>query len=240
MEFFIDTANVDEVKEVQSYGLVDGVTTNPSLLAKEVKKYKDKKDKYDGTPTEVANKIVLEILKAVEDKPVSVEVTSIKTSEDMIKEAMFFIDEIGKKNDQGNIIVKIPMTMEGLKAVRFLSQKGIKTNVTLVFHPLQALMCAKAGATYVSPFVGRLDDISTYGMDMVSQIQVIFCNYDFQTKILVASIRNPLHVLDASIASADVVTMPFKVIKQLVKHPLTDIGIDKFARDNELMKHQKS
>ena len=237
MEFFIDTANVDEIKEVQSYGLVDGVTTNPSLLAKEVKRYKDK---YEGTPTEVANKIILEILKTAGNKPVSVEVTSIKTSEDMIKEAMFFIDEIGKKNNQENIVVKIPMTMEGLKAVRILSQKGIKTNVTLIFHPLQALMCAKVGATYVSPFVGRLDDISTNGMDMVSQIQVIFYNYDFQTKILVASIRNPLHVLDASIASADVVTMPFKVIKQLVRHPLTDIGIDRFARDNELMKQQKS
>ena len=237
MEFFIDTASVDEIRDIQPYGLIDGVTTNPSLLAKEVKRYKDK---YEGTPTEVANKIILEILKTVGDKPVSVEVTSIKTSEDMIKEAMFFIDKIGKKNNQDNIVVKIPMTMEGLKAVRFLSQKGIKTNVTLIFQPLQALMCAKAGATYVSPFVGRLDDISTNGMDMVSQIQVIFCNYDFQTKILVASIRNPLHVLDASIASADVVTMPFKVIKQLVKHPLTDIGIDRFARDNELMKQQKS
>ena len=237
MEFFIDTANVDEIEEVQSYGLVDGVTTNPSLLAKEVKKYTGT---YKGTPTEAANKIILAILKAAGNKPVSVEVTSIKTSEDMVKEAMFFIDEIGKKNDKNNIVVKIPMTMEGLKAVRTLSQKGIKTNVTLIFHPLQALMCAKAGATYVSPFVGRLDDISINGMDMVSQIQVIFCNYDFQTKILVASIRNPLHVLDASIASADVVTMPLKVIKQLVKHPLTDIGIDKFARDNELMKQQKS
>ena len=235
MEFFIDTVNVDEIKEAQAYGLIDGVTTNPSLLAKEVKKCKDR---YKGTPTEISHKIILEILKVAGDRPVSVEVTSIQTSEDMIKEAMVFIDEIGKKNNQNNIVIKIPMTMEGLKAVRFLSQKGIKTNVTLIFHPLQALMCAKAGATYVSPFVGRLDDISTNGIDMVSQIQIIFCNYDFQTKILVASVRNPLHVLDASLASADVVTMPFKVIKQLVKHPLTDIGIDKFAKDNELMKQQ--
>ena len=238
MDFFIDTASVDEIKEVQSYGLVDGVTTNPSLLSKEVKKWYA--DNYKGTPTEAANKIILDVLRAAGDKPVSVEVTAIKTSEDMIKEAMFFIDEIGKKNGQDNIVVKIPMTLEGLKAVRVLSQKGIKTNVTLIFHPLQALMCAKAGATYVSPFVGRLDDISTNGMDMVSQIQVIFCNYDFQTKVLVASIRNPLHVLDAAVASADVVTMPFKVIKQLLKHPLTDIGIDRFARDHELMKQQKS
>ena len=235
MEFFIDTVNVDEIKEAQAYGLIDGVTTNPSLLAKEVKKCKDR---YKGTPTEISHKIILEILKIAGDRPVSVEVTSIQTSEDMIKEAMFFIDEIGKKNDQNNIVIKIPMTMEGLKAVRFLSQKGIKTNVTLIFHPLQALMCAKAGATYVSPFVGRLDDISTNGIDIVSQIQIIFCNYDFQTKILVASVRNPLHVLEASLASAEVVTMPFKVIKQLVKHPLTDIGIDRFAKDNELMKQQ--
>ena len=235
MKFFIDTANVDELKEIQAYGLVDGVTTNPSLLAKEVKK---RKENYKGTPIEVSHKIILEILKAAEDKPVSVEVTSIQTSEDMVKEAMVFIDEIGKKNNQDNIVVKVPMTLEGLKAVRVLSQKGIKTNVTLIFHPLQALMCAKAGATYVSPFVGRLDDISTNGMDMVSQIQVIFCNYNFQTEILVASVRNPLHVLDASISAADVVTMPFKVIKQLVKHPLTDIGIERFDRDNELMKQQ--
>ena len=235
MKFFIDTANIEELKEIQGYGLVDGVTTNPSLLAKEVKKCRDK---YKGTPIEISHQIISDILKTAGDKPVSVEVTSIQTSEDMLKEAMFFIDEIGKKNNQNNIVIKIPMTMEGLKTVRTLSQNGIKTNVTLIFHPLQALMCAKAGATYVSPFVGRLDDISTNGMDMVSQIQVIFCNYDFQTEILVASVRNPLHVLDASIMSADVVTMPFKVIKQLVKHPLTDIGIEKFDRDNKLMQQQ--
>ena len=236
MKLFIDTANVEELKEIQTYGLVDGVTTNPSLLAKEVKKFC--KDNYKGTLTEVRNKIILDILRAAKDKPVSVEVTSIQTSEDMVKEAMGFIDDIGKKNNQDNIVIKIPMTMEGLKAVRVLSQKGIKTNVTLIFHPLQALMCAKVGATYVSPFVGRLDDISTNGIDMVSQIQVIFCNYEFPTEILVASVRNPLHVLDASISAADVVTMPFKVIKQLAKHPLTDIGIEKFDRDNELMKQQ--
>ena len=235
MKFFIDTANIKEIKEAYSYGWVDGVTTNPSLIAKQVEK---DRDKYKSSSLEIANMLILEILKTVEDRPVSLEVTAIQTAEDMIDQAMGFIENIGQKNGQNNIVIKIPMTVEGLKAVRILSQKGIETNVTLIFNPLQALMCAKAGATYVSPFVGRLDDISTNGIDMVSQISVLFGNYDFQTKILVASVRHPLHVLDAGLAAADVVTMPFKVIKQLVEHPLTSIGIDRFAKDNDRMKNQ--
>ena len=233
MKFFIDTADVEEIKEAHSYGWVDGVTTNPSLIAKQVEKYKDQ-----GSSLEIANRLVLEILKIVENRPVNLEVTNIQTAKDMIDQAMGFIKEIGQKNGQDNLVIKVPMTAEGLKVVRILSQKGIKTNVTLIFNPIQALMCAKAGATYVSPFVGRLDDISTNGMDMVSQISVLFGNYNFQTEILVASVRHPLHVLDAGLTAADVVTMPFKIMKQLVEHPLTHIGIDKFAKDNDRMKNQ--
>jgi transaldolase len=208
MKFFIDTANIEEIKEAHSLGMVDGVTTNPTLVAKEGKDYKE----------------VLKEICAVVDGPVSAEAVS-EDAEGLIKEAKEF-SSIHK-----NIVVKIPMTWEGIKAVKKLSQKGIKTNVTLVFSPNQALVAAKAGASYVSPFIGRLDDISQVGMDIVEQISIIFDNYNFSTEIIVASIRNPLHVLDAALIGADIATIPFSVIKQLVNHPLTDKGIEKFLAD---------
>lgn len=216
MKFFIDTANIAEIKQAYEYGWVDGVTTNPSLVAKTQRPYHD---------------VVRDIADFI-DGPVNAEVTHIDTAKDMVVEGKTF-EQIGKDNSKNNIVIKVPMTVEGLKAVRIFSAEGIATNVTLVFHPLQALLCAKAGASYVSPFVGRLDDISTNGMDMVSQIQTLFSNYDFKTEILVASIRHPLHVLEAGLVGADVVTIPFQVMQQLVQHPLTDIGIDKFAKDYE-------
>lgn len=208
MKFFIDTANVGEIKEAVSLGLIDGVTTNPSLVSKENREFRE---------------LIKEICSIV-DGPVNAEVISLE-AEGMIKEARD-LSSIHK-----NIVVKIPMMPEGLKAVRRLSQDDIKTNVTLIFSPSQALLAAKAGATYVSPFVGRLDDVSYVGMELTGQIRTIFDNYGFTTEIIVASIRNPLHVVDAAIMGADVATIPFKVLLQLAHHPLTDIGIKRFLED---------
>ncbi|HKZ46670.1 MAG TPA: fructose-6-phosphate aldolase [Thermodesulfobacteriota bacterium] len=208
MKFFIDTANITEIKKASEWGLVDGVTTNPSLVSKEGRDFKD---------------LIKEICSIV-DGPVNAEVISLN-AEGMIKEAR----ELSKIYK--NIVVKMPMTLEGLKAVKTVSREGIKTNVTLVFSPTQALMAAKAGATYASPFVGRLDDISHNGMDLVSQILTIYENYDFATEVIVASVRHPLHVVDAALLGAHIATIPFKVIEQLSKHPLTDIGIERFLED---------
>ncbi|HBR16016.1 MAG: fructose-6-phosphate aldolase [Deltaproteobacteria bacterium RIFCSPLOWO2_12_FULL_43_16] len=210
MKFFIDTANIQEIKKANEWGLVDGVTTNPSLVSKEGRDFKD---------------LIKEICSIV-DGPISAEAISLD-ADGMIKEARELI-KIHK-----NIVVKIPMTLEGLKAVKVVAKEGIKTNVTLVFSPTQALMAAKAGATYASPFVGRLDDISQNGMELIDQIMTIYENYDFATEVIVASIRHPLHVVDAALTGAHVATIPFKVIEQLSKHPLTDIGIDRFMKDWE-------
>jgi len=212
VKFFIDTANLDEIKEAHRLGILDGVTTNPSLIAKE------------GIASRKAfEKHIKKICELVE-APVSAEAVSVR-SQDMITEAR------GLSQIDPNVVVKIPMTLDGLKAVRQLSEEGINTNVTLVFSPLQALLAAKAGASYISPFVGRLDDISQDGMTVVEQIIDIFANYLFEAEIIVASIRNPLHVLTAATLGADIATIPFKVIEQLAKHPLTDIGMDQFLKD---------
>ena len=208
MKFFIDTANVEEIKRAKELGMVDGVTTNPSLVAKEGREFK-------GLIRDIAD---------IVDGPVSAEVVSLD-AEGMVREAK---DLAGMAD---NMVVKIPLIEEGLKAVRSLAQEGIKTNVTLCFSPVQALMAAKAGAAYISPFVGRLDDISHVGMDLVEQIITIYENYAFDTEVIVASIRNPLHVLDAALMGADIATIPFKVIQQLIKHPLTEIGLEKFLAD---------
>jgi len=208
MKFFIDTANIKEIKAAWEIGVIDGVTTNPSLIAKEKKK---------------AVPLFREICKIV-NGPVNAEVVSLDFA-GMVKEGK----QLAKIHK--NIVVKIPMTVEGLKAVKKLSSLKIKTNVTLIFSPNQALLAAKAGASYVSPFVGRLDDISHFGMDSVSQILNIYDNYGYETEVIVASIRNPLHVLEAAEMGAHVATIPFKVIEQLSKHPLTDIGLEKFLAD---------
>ncbi|HAO93128.1 MAG: fructose-6-phosphate aldolase [Deltaproteobacteria bacterium GWB2_55_19] len=210
MKFFIDTANIDEIRTADEWGLVDGVTTNPSLVAREKRSFKD---------------LIAEICTII-DGPISAEAVSLD-AKGMIGEAR----ELSKIHK--NIVVKVPMTLEGLKAVKTVSAEGIKTNVTLVFSPVQALMAAKAGATYVSPFVGRLDDIAQPGMDSISQILDIFDNYGFKTEVIVASVRNPVHVLESAIMGAHVATIPFKVLEQLSKHPLTDIGIDRFLKDWE-------
>lgn len=210
MKFFIDTANLDEIKEAAELGVLDGVTTNPSLVAKE---------KYDITFKE----LIAEICRTVPG-PVSAEVVSTDT-EGMLKEA----HELAKIAD--NVVVKIPLLKDGLKAVRKLKSEGIKTNVTLCFSPTQALLAAKAGASYISPFVGRLDDISQDGMELVEQIIAIYDNYGYDTEVLVASVRHPMHVVQAALMGADVATMPFKVIEQLAKHPLTDIGLERFLAD---------
>lgn len=212
MKFFIDTANLDEIKDANELGVLDGVTTNPSLIAKE------------GIVSHAEFKRHIKKICDIVQGPVSAEGVCCDL-EGMLREAreLFEIDE--------HVVVKIPMTAAGLKAVKTLSQEGVRTNVTLVFSPLQALLAAKAGATYISPFVGRLDDISQDGMELVRQIIDIFSNYLFETEIIVASIRNPLHVLEAARLGADIATIPHKVIEQLVRHPLTDIGIDKFLHD---------
>lgn len=210
MKFFIDTADVNEIKEGLEYGLVDGVTTNPSLVAKTGRTF---------------DEVAKEICELV-DGPISLEVTA-EDAEGMISQARE-LTKYGK-----NVVIKIPMTMAGLKAVRTLTAENIKTNVTLVFSPMQALLAAKAGATYVSPFVGRLDDMSDIGMDLIEQIVQIFENYGLQTEVLVASIRNPVHVVESAMMGADAATIPLKVMKQLAKHPLTDIGLAKFMEDWE-------
>ena len=213
MKIFLDTANFEEIKEAASWGILDGVTTNPSLLSKEKEDYKT----------------LLKKICEVVDGPISAEVVSLDP-EGMLKEAAELV-KIGK-----NIVIKVPISTEGLKAMRMLSDKGIKTNCTLIFSPIQALLAAKAGASFVSPFVGRLDDASHIGMDIVGQIVTIFQNYDIPTEVLVASIRNPLHVVDAALMGADIATVPFKVLQQLVKHPLTDVGIKNFLADWEKVK----
>ncbi len=214
MKFFIDTANVKEIEEGLKLGMVDGVTTNPSLIAKENKSF------------EVVIKEILAVVKG----PVSLEVLSL-AAEGMVQEGK----KLAALGD--NVVIKIPMTMEGLKATRILSQSGILVNQTLVFSPLQALMAAKAGAAYVSPFVGRLDDIAHDGVELVEQILTIFTNYEMMTEIIVASVRHPRHVLDAALMGAHVATMPLKVIAQLANHPLTDKGIEAFLADWEKVPH---
>ena len=210
MKFFIDTADVKEIREAHALGLVDGVTTNPSLIAKSGRKFKD---------------VIKEIVSIV-DGPISAEVISLDAP-GMIKEGK----ELAKIHK--NIVVKLPMTPEGLKACKVLTDKGIKTNVTLIFTSMQALLAAKAGATYVSPFVGRLDDISQDGMGIIDEIRTIFDNYGYMAEIIVASVRNPIHVLDSALIGADIATIPYSVMIQLAKHPLTDAGIDKFLKDWE-------
>jgi transaldolase len=208
MKFFIDTADVKEIREAHDLGLVDGVTTNPSLIAKSGRKFKD---------------VIKEIVSIV-DGPISAEVISLDAP-GMIKEGK----ELAKIHK--NIVVKLPMTPEGLKATYALSALKIKTNVTLIFTAMQALLAAKAGATYVSPFVGRLDDISQDGMGIIEEIRTIFDNYGYSSEIIVASIRNPIHVLNSALIGADVATIPYSVMIQLCKHPLTDAGIKKFLED---------
>jgi len=208
MLIFIDSANIKEIEELVKCGLIDGVTTNPTLIAKE------------NQPARELLKKICSLTKG----PVSAEVISQDT-EGMVKEAKS-LSKIAS-----NIVIKIPLTKDGLKAVRALSKENIKTNVTLCFSPTQALLAAKAGADYISPFIGRLDDISQVGMELVKKIKQIYTNYNFKTKIIVASVRNPLHVLEAALIGADIVTVPFLVIEQLIKHPLTDIGIQRFLED---------
>lgn len=208
MQIFIDTANIGEIKEAMSMGVIDGVTTNPTLIARE---------------NRPAEQLLKEIC-ALVPGPISAEVIGLET-EVMVSEARKLAG-LAK-----NIVIKIPLVKAGLKAVRILAAEGIKTNVTLCFSPSQALLAAKCGADYISPFVGRFDDISQRGMELVKDIKNIYQNYGFKTKIIVASVRNPLHVVDAALLGADVATVPFAVIEQLIKHPLTDIGIQKFLED---------
>lgn len=208
MKIFLDTANVGEIRGAASLGVLDGVTTNPSLVAKEGRDFKE---------------LLKEICSIVKGD-VSAEVVSTD-ADGMIREAR----ELAKVAD--NIVVKIPLISEGLKAVKCLKEEGIRTNVTLCFSPNQALLAAKAGAYIVSPFVGRLDDISTSGMELIEQILTIYRNYGYETQVLVASIRHPIHVVEAAMMGADIATMPYKVFEQLVKHPLTDIGLERFLAD---------
>lgn len=210
MKIFLDTANINEIKEAASWGAIDGVTTNPSLVAKEGKDF-----------YEILNQICQII-----DGPISAETVTLTCGE-MVDEAR----ELAKIHK--NIVVKIPLIKEGLKATRILSREKIKINVTLCFSPSQALLAAKAGATYVSPFIGRLDDISHEGMQVIADIRTIFDNYEYPTQILTASIRHPLHVVEAAKLGSDVATMPFEVLEKLVKHPLTDIGLARFLKDWE-------
>ena len=210
MKIFIDTANINEIKEANTWGIIDGVTTNPSLIAKEGRDLQ-----------EVINEIC-----SIVDGPISAEVISLECDK-MVEEAI----ELVKLHK--NIVIKIPMCIEGLKAVKILTEKGIKTNVTLIFSSQQALLAAKAGATYVSPFVGRLDDIGAIGVELISEIANIFEVHNMQTEIISASIRNPIHVSECAMAGSDIATIPFKVLEQMAKHPLTDIGIAKFLSDYE-------
>jgi transaldolase len=208
MQFFLDTANLDQIKEATSWGIIDGVTTNPSLVSKENMKF---------------DELIKEICRVVPG-PVSVESVSTK-AENIIEEAR----DLASLAD--NIVVKVPICLEGLKAIQALAKEGIDVNTTLIFSPSQALLAAKAGARFVSPFVGRLDDISHDGMDLVDQIITIYNNYEFDTEVIVASIRHPLHVVEAALMGADIATMPFSSLEKLIKHPLTDIGMEKFLSD---------
>ncbi|MFN3528112.1 MAG: fructose-6-phosphate aldolase [Candidatus Altarchaeaceae archaeon] len=216
MKIFIDTANLDQIREMCEIGIIDGVTTNPTLIAKE-------KENFKKWNIENPKQLIKEICDIVKG-PVSMEALSEDT-EGIINEAR----EYSKISE--HVVIKIPMTKNGLKAVKILSKENIKTNVTLIFSPSQALLAAKVGATYVSPFIGRLDDISHYGMDIIADIRQIFDNYDFQTEIIVASIRNPLHVVDAAKYGADIATVPFDVLEKMFSHPLTNIGIERFKND---------
>lgn len=215
MKFFVDTANINEIREAAAMGILDGVTTNPSLLAKEGKPFRE---------------TILEICD-VANGPVSVEVTATDAG-GMCKQAQEYAAW------HKHVVIKLPTTREGVKACKCLSEQGIRTNLTLCFSPNQALLVAKAGATYVSPFVGRLDDISHVGMDLVRQVMQIYKNYDYKTQVLAASLRHPLHVVEAALAGAHVATIPFKVLDQMFKHPLTDKGLDQFLKDWEKAKLQ--
>ena len=208
MKFFIDTANLDEIKQAMDMGMVDGVTTNPSLVAREGRDFEE----------------ILKEITALVDGPVSAEVVSL--------DAQGMVEE-GRKLAaiHSNIVIKVPMITEGLKAVKMFAAEGIKTNVTLVFSASQALLAAKAGAAFISPFVGRLDDISLNGMDLISDIMTILENYGYASEVIVASVRSPMHVVESALIGADIATIPFKVIQQLAKHPLTDIGMEKFLSD---------
>ncbi len=210
MKFFLDTANISEIEEAAAFGLIDGVTTNPSLVAKEGRDFKS---------------ILLEIT-AIVDGPISAEVVSTEC-DGILREGR----ELAQIHE--NIVVKVPMIPEGMKALGTLSQEGIRTNVTLCFNPNQALIAAKLGATYVSPFVGRFDDISQVGMDLIEDLVTIFNNYGFPTQILVASCRSPLHIRESALLGAHVATMPYRVLMQLMKHPLTDLGLERFLKDWE-------
>lgn len=210
MKLFLDTANIEQIKEAVSWGAIDGVTTNPTLVAREGKEFEP---------------LIKEICSVV-DGPISVEVVS----SDMIGEARKYAKW------SKCVVIKVPLTKEGLKATKILTKEGIHTNVTLCFSPSQALFAAKAGATYVSPFIGRLDDISHTGMDLIKQIKTIYDNYGFKTEIIVASIRHPLHVVSAALIGADIATVPYETLEKLVRHPLTDIGIERFLKDWEKAK----
>jgi transaldolase len=210
MKFFLDTANVDEIREAYSWGVIDGVTTNPTLVSKENRKFYE----------------LLEEICSIVDGPVSAEVVSTN-AEGMVKEAEDLV------KIAPNIVVKIPLIKEGIKAVKILKGKGIKTNVTLVFSPGQALLAGKVGATYVSPFVGRIDNISEEGLDLVHKIKQIYSNYGFNTEIIVAAIRNPMHVINAALVGADIATMRFEILEMLFQHPMTDLGLDQFLKDWE-------
>lgn len=213
MKIFVDTADLDEIRELASWGIIDGATTNPTLVAKSGRSFKE---------------VINEIFDIV-DGPISLEVVS-EAAEDMVKEAKDIVSTIPVKHSK-NITIKIPMTPEGLKAVKLLGKEGIKTNVTLVFSANQALLAAKAGATFVSPFIGRLDDIGQEGMEVIEEIMDIFTNYDIKTQVIVASIRHPIHVIQAARLGAHIATIPPGIIRKMVKHSLTDVGIERFLDD---------
>ncbi len=216
MKIFLDTANIEKIREAASWGILDGVTTNPTLVARE------------GKPFDQTVKEILEVVKG----PVSLEVVSTDWK-GMVEEARKLVT-YGK-----NVVIKIPMTIDGLKATKLLSEEGIAVNMTLIFSPTQALLAAKAGARYLSPFIGRLDDISSYGMDLVRDILQIVANYNFPCEVIVASVRHPMHVLEAALLGAHIATVPFEVLEKLVKHPLTDVGLERFLKDWEKVKDLK-
>lgn len=218
MKIFVDTADLDEIKELASWGIVDGVTTNPTLVKKSGRSF---------------NEIIEEIFKIV-DGPISLEVVS-EDANGMVKEAKGLVSKVSEKYRK-NVAIKIPMTPEGLKAIKILKKEKIKANVTLIFSANQALLAAKAGATFVSPFIGRLDDIGQEGMQIIEEIMEIFINYDIETEVIVASIRHPIHVIDAARIGADIVTIPPGVIRKMSKHSLTDVGIKNFLKDWEKVK----
>ena len=222
MKIFVDTADLDEIKELASWGIIDGITTNPTLVARSKRSFEE---------------IIDEIFNIV-DGPISIEVVS-KKEKNMVKEAKNLVSKIDKKY-QKNIVIKIPMNPEGLKAVKILKKDKIKTNVTLVFSANQALLAAKAGATFVSPFIGRLDDMGQEGMQIIKEIVEIYYNYNIKTEIIVASIRHPIHVIEAAKLGADIATIPPEIIRKMVKHPLTDVGIERFLTDWKKVKKLKN